>query len=471
MDEIIIRGGRPLSGTVCVSGAKNAALPILFASILTPELCRLENVPKVADCRTARHLLERIGVELVELEAAGSTLVLRTPTVMSYEAPYELVKTMRASFLAMGPLLTRFGFARVATPGGCAIGSRPVNLHLEGLAALGADITHRRGYVEARAPSWGDAPSRLKAARIALPLPSVGATENLILAASMARGTTVIENAAREPEVVDLADVISAMGVRVEGAGTSTIEIEGRDDLDGFSHRVIPDRIEAGTFLIAAAATGGDVTVQGARTEHLQSLVDKLEEVGARVDARAESIRVRRGYDGLRAIDIETEAFPGFPTDLQAQMMALVCLAQGRSRITERIFENRFMHVQELVRLGADISIDGSTATVRGVDRLEGAEVMATDLRASVCLVVAALTARNTTRLQRVYHLDRGYERLEAKLTVLGGEVERVRGPAATFASADAEEEEERAQSATTSPDVPAQPVPLSTKSGDEEPS
>lgn len=469
MDEIIIRGGRPLSGAVCVSGAKNAALPILFASILTPELCRLENVPKVADCRTARHLLERLGVELVELEAAGSTLVLRTPSVLSYEAPYELVKTMRASFLAMGPLLTRFGFARVATPGGCAIGTRPVNLHLDGLAAMGADITNRRGYVEARAPSWGEAPARLKGARVELPVPSVGATENLILAASMARGTTIIENAAREPEVVDLADVVASMGARIEGAGSSTIEIEGRDELDGFRHRVIPDRIEAGTFLIAGAATGGDVTVQGARISDLRALVEKLEEAGARIEVGDESIRVRRGYEGIRGLDVETTPFPGFPTDLQAQLMALACLAQGRSRITETIFENRFMHVPELVRLGADIAVDGATATITGVDRLEGAEVMATDLRASVCLVVAALTARNTTRLQRVYHLDRGYERLEAKLTVLGAEVERVRGPAATFAQRKAALEElERAVSASG---AGTEPVALAMTAQDEEPS
>jgi len=437
MDEIIIAGGRRLTGTVEVSGAKNAALPILFASILTPELCRLENVPKVADCRTARHLLERLGVELVELEKAGSTLVLRTPRVLGYEAPYELVKTMRASFLAMGPLLARFGFARVATPGGCAIGTRPVNLHLEGLVAMGADIGHRRGYIEAHAPSRGDAPARLKAARIELPMPSVGATENLILAASMADGTTVLENAAREPEVVDLAAVVSAMGARIEGAGTSTIEIEGRDELGGFEHRVIPDRIEAGTFLLAGLATGGDVTVRGARIDHLQSLVDRLEEAGAHIEVAEDSIRVRPGPGGLRGVDIETAPFPGFPTDLQAQIMALVCLASGTSRISETIFENRFMHVPELVRLGADISVDGGTAIVRGVGRLEGAEVMATDLRASVSLVLAALTARNTTRLQRVYHLDRGYEHLEEKLTALGAEVERVRGPAATFARRD----------------------------------
>lgn len=434
MDEIIIRGGHLLSGTVQVSGAKNAALPILFSTILTAESCRLENVPKVADCRTARLLLERIGVELVELEQAGSTLVLRTPSVQSCEASYELVKTMRASFLAMGPLLARFGFARVATPGGCAIGSRPVNLHLEGFAAMGADIIHRRGYVEARAPRRGEAAPRLRGARIRLAMPSVGATENLILAASLAQGTTVLENAAREPEVVDLARVVDAMGARVTGAGTSTIEIEGRDELGGVDHRVIPDRIEAGTFLIAGAATGGDVRVRGARQTDLESLLEKLEAVGARLEVGDDEVRVRRGHHGLRGVDLETETFPGFPTDLQAQFMALLCLAQGPSRITEHIFENRFMHVQELVRLGADITVDGPTALVQGVDRLEGAEVMATDLRASVCLVLAALTARNETRLQRVYHLDRGYERLEEKLRGLGAEVERVRGPAATFA-------------------------------------
>lgn len=465
MDEIIIGGGRRLSGTVRVSGAKNAALPILFASILTPELCRLENVPKVADCRTARHLLERLGVELVELAGAGSAVVLRTPSVLGYEAPYELVKTMRASFLAMGPLLARFGYARVATPGGCAIGSRPVNLHLEGLAAMGAEIHHRRGYVEAHAPSSGEGATRLRAARIELPFPSVGATENLVLAASMARGTTVIENAAREPEVVDLARVVGSMGARVEGAGTSTIEIEGRDELGGFDHRVVPDRIEAGTFLIAGAATGGDVTVEGARAEDLRSLLDVLEQSGARLDVADDAVRVRGGYEGIRAVDVETAPFPGFPTDLQAQVMALLCLARGQSRITERIFENRFMHVQELVRLGADITVEGSTATVRGVDRLEGAEVMATDLRASVCLVLAALTARNQTRLQRVYHLDRGYESLEEKLTALGGEVERVRGPAATFAQRQAALEDlQRAVAAASDGDVETDPASVEAK-------
>lgn len=469
MDEIIIRGGRSLSGTVEVSGAKNAALPILFASILTPERCRFENVPKVADCRTARLLLERIGVELVSLEKAGSTLTLRTPTIQSCEASYELVKTMRASFLAMGPLLARFGFARVATPGGCAIGSRPVNLHLEGLAAMGADIVHRRGYVEARAPSRGDAAARLKAARIHLAMPSVGATENLILAASLADGTTVLENAAREPEVVDLARVVHSMGARVHGAGTSTIEIEGVSELGGVDHRVIPDRIEAGTFLIAGAATGGDVRVKGAREQDLRALLDTLEGVGARLECDGDEIRVRRGYDALRAVDVETETFPGFPTDLQAQFMALVCQAQGRSRITERIFENRFMHVQELVRLGADIAVDGSTATVKGVDRLEGAEVMATDLRASVCLVLAALTARNVTRLQRVYHLDRGYERLEEKLSALGAEVERVRGPAATFAQRQAALDElERAVAARGEQASDEEPAAMEAKASDD---
>ncbi len=433
MDEIIIRGGRVLRGTVDVSGAKNAALPILFASILTPELCHLENVPKVADCRTARHLLERIGVELVELGRAGSTLVLRTPTVTSHDAPYELVKTMRASFLAMGPLLTRFGYARVATPGGCAIGTRPVNLHLDGFAAMGAEIHQRSGYVEARAPSRGESPARLRGARIPLPFPSVGATENLMLAASMAQGTTVIENAALEPEVVDLAAVVASMGASVRGAGTSVIEVDGRDELDGFHHRVIPDRIEAGTFLIAAIMTGGDVVVRGARRSHLGGLLEVLEAAGARLEYGDDQIRVRRGHDGIRPVEVRTAPFPGFPTDLQAQTMALACLANGRSTVTEAIFENRFMHVPELHRLGADIVVDGSTARIEGVRRLEGAEVMATDLRASVSLVLAALAARNSTRLQRIYHLDRGYEALEAKLVGLGADVERIRGPAATF--------------------------------------
>ena len=441
MDEIIIRGGRALRGRVAVSGAKNAALPVLFASILTPEACRVRNVPRVADCRTARHLIERIGVELVELEEAGSHVVLRTPRVQSHEAPYDLVKTMRASFLAMGPLLARFGSARVATPGGCAIGTRPVNLHLEGFAAMGAEIRHRRGYVEAYAPRVNGVQPRLRGARIALPMPSVGATENLILAASMAAGTTVIENAAREPEVEDLAKVVRQMGARIEGAGSSTIEIEGREELGGFDHEVVPDRIEAGTFLIAAAITGGDVRVEGARREHLEGLLEVLDATGARIECEENSIRVQHGHRAIGPASFTTAPFPGFPTDLQAQTMALLCLARGQSRITETIFENRFMHVPELVRLGAEIAIEGSTAKIDGVGALEGAEVMATDLRASVSLVLAALAARNMTRLQRVYHLDRGYENLEAKLTALGADVARVRGPAATFAASDGEAE------------------------------
>ena len=339
-----------------------------------------------------------------------------------FEAPYDLVKTMRASFLALGPLLARFGEAKVATPGGCAIGSRPVDLHLLGLEQMGAEIAHSHGYVTARAPEGG-----LRGARIALPFPSVGATENLMLAAALSRGTTVIENAAREPEIVDLAVVLEGMGAVVRGAGTSVVEVEGRERLGGFRHVVIPDRIEAGTFLLAVAATGGDALVEGARADHLEALVVKLREAGVEIEPCETGLRVRREGE-LRAVDVTTAPHPGFPTDLQAQFMALMCFARGNSKITETIFENRFMHVQELARMGADIRVEGASATVHGGVPLEGAPVMATDLRASVCLVVAALAAQNTTRLQRVYHLDRGYEEIEVKLSRLGASIERVAG-------------------------------------------
>jgi UDP-N-acetylglucosamine 1-carboxyvinyltransferase len=434
VDEIVIRGGKPLAGTVRVGGAKNAALPILFASLLTEEPCTVDNLPGVVDCRTTARLLAGLGVEV---ESSPGRAVLRAASVEHFEAPYDLVKTMRASFLALGPLLARFGEAKVATPGGCAIGSRPVDLHLMGLACMGAEITHSHGYVTARAPAGG-----LRGARVVLPFPSVGATENVMLAAARSRGTTVIENAAREPEITDLGRVLTAMGAEVRGAGTAVVEVVGRDQLGGFRHHVIPDRIEAGTFLIAVAAAGGDVVVQGARADHLEALLEKLAEAGVDVGPCDTGLRVRR-RGPLAAVDVTTAPHPGFPTDLQAQFMALMCFAAGQSVITETIFENRFMHVQELARMGADIRVEGAKATVHGGAPLEGAPVMATDLRASVCLVVAALAAQNTTRLQRVYHLDRGYEELEAKLSRLGAEVERVAGarpglPAAAAAAAQA---------------------------------
>ena len=351
MDAILIRGGRPLAGEVAVSGAKNAALPILFASLLTPETCRIANVPRVVDCRTTQKLLGQLGVET---DAEGNVVTLKAETITAFEAPYDLVKTMRASFLALGPLLARFGEARVATPGGCAIGSRPVNLHLRGFERMGATISQSHGYVEARAPRGADGRPRLRGAHIVLEMPSVGATENLMLAASLADGTTVIDNAAREPEIVDLACALGKMGVPIRGAGSATIEIDGSDALHGFEHDVIPDRIEAGTMLMAVAAAGGDVFVRHARAGHLTLVLEKLVEAGVGIEEHAGGIRVRSA-GRLRSVDVRTAAYPGFPTDLQAQLMALMCFAEGTSAITETIFENRFMHVQELVRMGADI--------------------------------------------------------------------------------------------------------------------
>ena len=427
MDEIIIHGGQPLSGEVSVSGAKNAALPVLFASLLTAEACEIDNVPRVVDCQTTELLLGRLGVGV---ESQSGHVRLEAASVTSLEAPYDLVKTMRASFLTLGPLLARFGAARVATPGGCAIGSRPVDVHLAGFEAMGAEIHHSHGYVEARAPRSAGGTPRLRGADITLRVPSVGATENLMMAATLARGTTILRNAAREPEIVDLAHALRSMGADITGCGTEVIVIRGGSDLGGMTHSVLPDRIEAGTLLMAAAATGGDVRVVGARRDDLGVVLDVLSAAG--VDLKCEDNAIRAsGMRGLIPVDVATAPFPGFPTDLQAQLMALLCFADGESRITESIFENRFMHVQELVRLGADIRVDGGQACIRGPARLEGAEVMATDLRASVCLILAGLAAANTTRLQRVYHLDRGYERIEQKLSGLGARIERLGGPEA----------------------------------------
>lgn len=417
MMKIVVHGGRRLVGTVPVSGSKNAGLPLLFASLLTRERCTIRGLPRVADITTTLRLLEKVGC-LVGDDAFEAILV-EARDLTSHEAPYELVKTMRASFLTLGPLVARTGRARVSTPGGCAIGSRPVDIHLAGLERMGATIRQSHGYVEAEA-------SRLHGARIALDFPSVGATENLMMAATLADGVTEIENAAREPEIEDLAAALLLMGARITGAGTSMITIDGVRELGGFDHTVIADRIEAGTLLIAGAITGGDVTVTGARADHLDVLLQKLEETGIAVDRLEGAVRVRSG-DCCRATDVRTAPHPGFPTDLQAQFMALMTIAEGRSMITETIFENRFMHVQELVRMGADIRVDGKTALVRGVGHLSGAPVMATDLRASVCLVLAALAAQNTSEIARVYHLDRGYERLEQKLSGLGADVRRVR--------------------------------------------
>jgi UDP-N-acetylglucosamine 1-carboxyvinyltransferase len=421
VDKIVVRGGRPLAGEVQVSGSKNAALPLLFASLLTDEPCRFRNVPELADVRTTIRLLQGLGVELCGQE--GHAVTLRARSLSSYEAPYDLVKTMRASFLALGPLLAREGRARVSTPGGCAIGARPVNLHLAGLEKMGARLEIVHGYVEAQAPS-GPSGRRLRGARIALDTPSVGATENLMMAAALAEGVTEIENAAREPEIEDLAAALAAMGVPVEGAGSTAIRIQGVTQLRGIDHEVIADRIEAGTFLVAGAITGGDCRVRGARAAHLDAFLLKLEEAGVTVDREAGAVRVR-GLQRPRSVDVKTAPFPGFATDLQAQMMVLMAVAQGSAMITETIFENRFMHALELIRLGADIAIEGNHAVVRGVERLSGAPVMATDLRASVSLILAGLAADNTTEIRRVYHLDRGYERIEAKLSALGADIRR----------------------------------------------
>jgi UDP-N-acetylglucosamine 1-carboxyvinyltransferase len=415
--RLVIDGGVRLTGEVRVSAAKNAALPAMAASLLAAEPVILENVPGLADVVTMRKLLETLGAETsVAPEGLARFTVAR---LASNEAPYELVSTMRASVVVLGPLLARSGVARVALPGGCAIGVRPIDQHLKGLAKLGADISIQNGYVEARA-------SRLKGARITTDLVTVTGTENLMMAAALAEGVTVLENAAREPEVADLARLLTAMGARIEGAGTERIEIEGVAELGGARHRIIPDRIEAGTLLAAAAITDGDVTITGAAPRHMTATLAKLEECGAALSVDGDRIRCV-GPSRPQAADIITSPFPGFPTDMQAQMMTLLGLADGSSKITETIFENRFMHVAELCRMGASIETDGSIAVVRGVGAYQGAPVMATDLRASASLVLAGLAARGRTEIARVYHLDRGYEGLEKKLQSLGARIERRR--------------------------------------------
>jgi UDP-N-acetylglucosamine 1-carboxyvinyltransferase len=422
MDKIIVRGGRPLDGEVAVSGSKNAALPILISSLLTAEACVYHGVPDLVDINTTLKLLTGLGVSVdKESWSRGSgDLTIQAERVKNFEASYDLVKTMRASFLVIGPLLARFGRAHVSTPGGCAIGTRPVNLHLKGLAAMGASIDQVHGYVEART-------QKLHGAKIYLDLPSVGATENLMMAASLAEGTTVIENAAKEPEIEDLAAVLNKMGGRVQGAGSDIVEIEGVDSLHGATHRVIPDRIETASFVIAGALTGGEVSISGARPAHLDAFLIKLKEAGVELVAEEDKIKVR-GNGKIRSVDVTTLPYPGFPTDLQAQMMVLMSVGDGVSVITETIFENRFMHAQELDRMGADIRLEGNRAVVRGVKELSGAPVMATDLRASVSLILAGLVANGTTEISRVYHLDRGYEHIERKLSALGAEIQRVKG-------------------------------------------
>lgn len=421
MDKILIQGGRRLEGEVSVSGSKNAALPLLISSLLTPEKCLYQGIPDLMDIHTTLKLLSRLGVT-VEKDArqAGGVgqVALQAGGLSGMEAPYDLVKTMRASFLVLGPLLARFGQARVSTPGGCAIGMRPVNLHLKGLAEMGAEIDLVHGYVEAKA-------KKLRGARIHLDLPSVGATENLMMAGTLAEGTTIIENAAKEPEIEELATVLNKMGARIGGAGRGMVTIEGVGGLHGVSHRVVPDRIEAGTFMVAAALTGGDIAVRGARPDHLDAFVLKLQEAGVGVAVAADEIRVK-GAIKPKSVDITTLPYPGFPTDLQAQMMVLMSVSAGVSVITETIFENRFMHALELSRMGADIRLEGNRAVVKGVGSLSGAPVMATDLRASVSLVLAGLVAKGQTEISRVYHLDRGYEHIERKLSRLGADIQRI---------------------------------------------
>jgi UDP-N-acetylglucosamine 1-carboxyvinyltransferase len=422
VDKIIIQGGKNLAGEVTVSGAKNAALPVLMSALLTGESCAYKAIPHLTDIRTTVKLLSGLGVKVEHRSwlDGSDELSLRADAIDKFEAPYDLVKTMRASFLVLGPLLARFGQARVSTPGGCAIGARPINLHLKGFEALGATIEQTHGYIEATA-------SKLRGAKIYLDLPSVGATENLMMAATLAEGTTIIENAAKEPEINDLADVLNKMGASVKGAGSDLIQIDGVDALHGTSHRIIPDRIEAGSFVIAAAVSGGDVLVRGARAEHLEAFLIKLKEAGVILTADDSGLRVR-GNGKINSVDVTTLPYPGFPTDLQAQMMVLMAVAEGVSVITETIFENRFMHVQELDRMGAQIKLEGNRAVVRGVRELSGAPVMASDLRASVALVLAGLVANGTTEISRVYHLDRGYEQIERKLSLLGAEIVRVKG-------------------------------------------
>lgn len=429
MDRIKIVGGERLIGTIPISGAKNAALPLMIASLLTSDRLTLKNIPNLADVNLLARILRNHGVDLaVDGKRAGpavhlgETFHLSARDIVDTVAPYEMVNRMRASFWVLGPLIARCGQAKVSLPGGCAIGTRPVDMHLMGLKALGAEIDIESGYVLAKAAGG------LRGGRVTFPKVSVGATHNVLLASALARGETVIENAAREPEVGDVAECLVKMGVKIEGIGTSTLHIQGADRLEGAVHTVLPDRIETGTFAMAVAATGGDVMLEGARPDLLRTALDALASTGVEVQETNHGVRVVRNGAGIEPISIETQPFPGFPTDLQAQLMALMATAKGTSVIRETIFENRFMHVQELARFGADIQLHGDTATVTGVQGLTGAQVMATDLRASVSLVIAALMAEGETIINRVYHLDRGFEQLEQKLSRCGANIERITG-------------------------------------------
>ncbi|RQH03001.1 UDP-N-acetylglucosamine 1-carboxyvinyltransferase [Paraburkholderia dinghuensis] len=420
MDKLVIVGGQKLAGEVTVSGAKNAALPILCAGLLSAEPVHLDNVPDLQDVRTTLKLLGQMGVRT---EQSGHRVQLDAANVSNLVAPYELVKTMRASILVLGPLVARFGEAKVSLPGGCAIGARPVDQHIKGLQAMGAEINIEHGFIEARA-------KRLKGARIVTDMITVTGTENLLMAAVLADGETVIENAAREPEVADLAHLLVAMGAKIDGIGTDRLVIQGVDKLHGAKHTVIPDRIEAGTFLCAVAAAGGELTLRNIRPRILDAVTDKLREAGVTIEEGDDWMRVRMNTRA-RAVNLRTSEYPAFPTDMQAQFMALNAIADGTSQVVETIFENRFMHVQELNRLGASITIDGNTALVAGVEKLSGAKVMATDLRASASLVIAGLCAEGETLIDRIYHLDRGYDRMEVKLNAVGANVKRIKGSAA----------------------------------------
>lgn len=420
MDQIRVVGGTPLNGKIPIAGAKNACLTLMPAALLSDEPLTLTNAPRLSDIRTMNELLGSLGCEVAQLQD-GRVLVIGAEEISNHTADYDIVRKMRASILVLGPMLARDGHAVVSLPGGCAIGARPVDLHLKALEALGADLELRDGYVHAKAPGG------LKGGVIDFDFASVGATENALMAATLARGTTVINNAAREPEIVDLADCLTAMGAQINGAGSSSIEIQGVDRLHGATHQVVTDRIELGTYMLAPAVTGGEVELLGGRIDLVAAFCEKLDSAGISVTETKDGLKVSRKNGRIRAVDVVTEPFPGFPTDLQAQMMALLCTAEGTSVLEEKIFENRFMHAPELMRMGAEIDVSGGTATVTGVERLKGAPVMATDLRASVSLILAALAAEGETTVSRVYHLDRGYERVEEKLRACGARIERVK--------------------------------------------
>ena len=420
MDSIIVRGNGPLKGEIPIAGAKNACLTLMPATLLSEEPLTLTNAPRLSDIRTMTELLGSLGAEVSALQE-GKVLAMSSHDLDNHVADYDIVRKMRASNLVLGPMLARLGQAVVSLPGGCAIGTRPMDLHEKGLMALGAEIELKEGYLHAKAPKG------LKGTVIDLDFPSVGATENILMASTLAKGTTVINNAAREPEIVDLATCLRAMGAQIEGDGTSRIEVQGVDRLHGATHPVVTDRIELGTYMLAPAICGGEVECLGGRIELLGAFCEKLDEAGISVEETDRGIKVRRGEGRVKAVDVTTEPFPGFPTDLQAQMMALMCTAEGTSVLEEKIFENRFMHAPELMRMGAEIDVQGGTATVTGVERLKGAPVMATDLRASVSLILAAMAAEGETVVNRVYHLDRGYERVEEKLGNVGAHIERVK--------------------------------------------